>query len=571
MRKGNVNNKEINKKAKVEEADEVVQEKIVDETEKTDNVDVQKEDSKKTTKNNSNKTKVVIIIVFTIIAILITGGLLVYKYINRNNEDKANTNEILAPNKQSEDLKHLSDFKDMYSINPIEITYKEYTKGKIKDDGIEHDKIDIDYVQISGLKDKELQKRINDEIKEMVFEGSDKINSKQRYWATAEVCGNFSNILSISITKDLIEIGKEENNYQSDGLNYNLATGEKIKFLDLFASNTPMNSILYDIAYEKLAWDVDINLDMSEEELDKATNMDNRDTSEYEDKLLQVINNYKKLDKDSIVFTVSPTGVWADMDIDGNTKELESYGINFYEYKDYIIAYKKFLTNKDIYENKVKYNYYVFNDYYDYTPLYYKLEPDNLFISAFDTMVYSDEDEAKEYSQKVVDLKNSLVKKKLDEAIESAKKIASKNKNKNGYVSRFMNFSEISICENDYGSEALICVNIRSSLEEMKLDYFKDNVLRILVEQRNAPNTSIDLVLLGPIDYENKNIKLLNNKDEMGYYDLDEYYTLDGKLIAKSYDELQKYLDNKYKAPEIEEEVEPEVNEDEGVVIYGEE
>ena len=563
MRRGNIKNKsniykQENKKSM--DKSDVVNDKL-DEKESAINLDINDSDTNNKKQNKSiqynqkysDKLKIIILIIIIFLLISITVGMIIYKYMNNNiTFDIVETPDISNENvikKESEDAKYLVTFTDMYTLNPLTITNKLHeTKGTKKQGSVY-----IEYVQISGLQDKELEKKINKEIKDNAFYNSEKTNTKQEYHSTTSVQGNFSNILSIC-TYIWVYEGDEAVFEKEIFLNYNLSTGEIIKFLDLFASNTPMNSIIYDVEYERLAWDTEFNFDMSEKELDNATNMDKRDTSEYEDKILKVINRYKKLDKDKIEFYVTPNTVRVNLAVgDGGEKII--YSIDLYKYIDYVTMYKKFLTDKVLYENIPEDKLLVFNDMFGYNLEYYKIESDNLFISVinYNDMEYAKEEEkelVKKYSQSAVNKKNELMKKHKEKILDEVRKLAKSNKNK-GYMARFMPYSYIDDYENNYGAEPLIYISLDGAIEEMNIDYYKENAFKLLAKHNVRPRASIDDILIGTLDYNNVNItSLLYNEDREDVVDLYGYYTLDGKLVAKTYEEVEKYLDTKYTEPE---------------------
>ena len=143
------------------------------------------------------------------------------------------------------------------------------------------------------------------------------------------------------------------------------------------------------------------------------------------------------------------------------------------------------------------------------------------------------------------------------------KKISQANKNK-GYMARFIQTSYIDEFTNDFGGETLICVALYGTFEEMDIDYYKENAYKLLAKQNAAPKVSVDDALTGELDYTNKNIKnLLYNEDwePTGLLNTIAYYTLDGKLVANSYEQAEEYINNKYVEPEEElEQEQPEVN-----------
>jgi len=547
MRRGNINNNQNNESADVTSD---VSTNIGVEHINGDNQVI-----KEKSKDKSDKLRVIILITFVIISIAITVGLLTYKYIESNKDDinKGNLelpNEELEGKTESKDAKYLVKYDEMYTINPITVVDKEYTDGTVKIDGETQKQKSISYIQISGLKNKQVQNKINEELKNSAFYLSDTITSKQIYSSYSHVVGNFSNILSVSIDIYIYEnddMVKEEAIY----LNYNLTTGEKIKFLDLFADNTPMNSIIYNIKYESLAWDTEINFDFSEEEWDNATNMDKRDTSEYEDIILRAINKYKNLDKDSIEFYVSPTRLTVSLPINDDGSE-GLYTISLYKYIDYVTMYKKFQTNEAIYEVSPKEQLLVFNYMHSFLPRYYKKESDNLFISIFCTQddVYGNEQEQEyitKYGKTVVNLKNKLIEEKLDNIISEIKKLANKNKSKKGYIARYLLYWDMDEYSNGYGEENFIRISIYGDLSEMNIDYYKENAFKLLAKNNVRSIASVDDLFIGYLDYGNKNIVNLEGEDGRELYSKDIYYDFQGNLIADSYDSMQDYLNSKYK------------------------
>lgn len=593
MRKGNINNnsKDISEpKNNIDYMDDIDAMSVLPEdAENTENVIVdesvnsnQEEQNDKNKEKAKDKLKVIILIVVIVLLVGTTAGLLVCKYINVNKQDISNesgnitnsnnstSSTVTGVKKETEDTKYLVSYTDMYTLNPISITDKLYEKEKTKKQG----SIDISYIEISGLQDKELEEKINKEIKDNAYYYSDKTTTKQAYHSYTDVQGNFSNILSIHTYVYVYE--DEEIVFDEDlYLNYNLATGEHLKFLDLFASNTPMNSIIYDLEYERLAWDTEMNFDMSEKEWDKATNMDKRDTSEYEDIILKVINRYKNLDKDEIDFYVTPNTIYVNLGV-GEGGEEVPYAIDLYKYIDYVTLYKKFLTDDVVYENVPSDKLLVFNDMIGYIPEYYKIESDNLFISVFSDMdqEYMKEEEQAEiekYSQDAVNMKNKLLEQHKNKILDEIRALAKKNKNK-GYLARFMPYAALDDYDNEYGSETLIYICLDGAIEEMDIDYYKENAFKLLAKQNAAPKVSIDQVLIGRLAYDNDNVKsLLYNEDEENIVDLIGYYTLDGELVATSYEEVEEYLDNKYTEPEPEPEPEDVTEEQPEVDIYKEE
>lgn len=158
------------------------------------------------------KKAVITIIIFSILAISLTFILIdvkkskirtdhSYSEYNIEKGNNENTNNNISENEESQ----IVFGESTYFENPIKI---EYIKDNVSYDEYQYN---LDYIEISGLKDKTLQNKIN----EILMQNSN-----------LEVQGNFSNVLSIS---DFL--GKEIHNLS-------IATGEELKPKDYFSDLT---------------------------------------------------------------------------------------------------------------------------------------------------------------------------------------------------------------------------------------------------------------------------------------------------------------------------------------------
>ncbi len=309
-----------------------------------------KEDSPKD-KKKINK-QVVIIIITIIIGIILTTTLIILKFKSLNEKYRyveENQNVFESKDKiEDPDSIYILKTGDKIDYNDINIDEKYYYNGQ------EYNFTSSDisaecsqYVEISGLKNKEIENNINNRIKQKAMEHS------RSY---THVIGNFSNILSILTSY------YDDNNSFYETINIDLNTGNDLKFEDLFAKSTPIYSIIYNGFLEKVAWDIDIDRDnySSDREFFEARkyalNMNNRDTSYYEDYLYKLIDEYNR-NKDDLVFTISNTGINIyGFKSDGTYDKTQSNGtsikIPLYRYKDYVTAFKKY-SGGDLYENQV--------------------------------------------------------------------------------------------------------------------------------------------------------------------------------------------------------------------------
>ncbi|MGN1298519.1 MAG: hypothetical protein ACI4UE_00830 [Candidatus Scatovivens sp.] len=149
------------------ENEEINTNKLINEIEKLENAPKEENKQEKVKKKFWTTKKVIIfLIIFTIISVGITAGLI---YIENNN--KPNNVEIIEEKKEIEpDNLGVKSFKDTYVINELEIIDHSYTEGEkieikySEDYTEEYYPIQVNYAQISGLKDKDIQNRINEEI-----------------------------------------------------------------------------------------------------------------------------------------------------------------------------------------------------------------------------------------------------------------------------------------------------------------------------------------------------------------------------------------------------------------------
>lgn len=124
----------------------------------------------------SKNTKIFLII-FSVLALLITVGAILYKKYGKENsssqiiiESAQKVPDLNASDiyEQNSNLERLT-LSDNYSNNGL--TYQ-----TVKDDGRD---IDVEYIQISGLKDDSVQENINSQIRERINKILDSNNFKR--------------------------------------------------------------------------------------------------------------------------------------------------------------------------------------------------------------------------------------------------------------------------------------------------------------------------------------------------------------------------------------------------------
>lgn len=222
-----------------------------------------KENQPKEIKETSYKDVVIFLVIFGIIAVTLTSMYASYtkNIVGNTNLDKITSNEFAESGEIIEepiamaDKKYAVEYDEMYFINDIEISEKNYISGDfIKEETYGDTKYyeeNATYIQIDGLKDEEVEKEINQRIRNEVFEilaiqDNHKIKTVDMYSHA-----NFSNILSLQIYYRFFnDKGYEEN--ATSGRKYfniDLSTGNDIKFEELFLDGVSVKNILSECIY----------------------------------------------------------------------------------------------------------------------------------------------------------------------------------------------------------------------------------------------------------------------------------------------------------------------------------
>ncbi len=275
----------------------------------------------------SKNTKIFLII-FSALLLLITIGAILYKKFNTGSNSSQiiiesaqkipdlNSSDVTAQNSNSKKLT----LSDNYSNNGL--TYR-----TVRDEGKD---IDVEYIQISGLKDDSVQESINSQIRERINKILDSNNFKKNSDGTAyvktSVEANFSDVLSVKIFVQF-----RENFYKSYGLNFRLSNGEKIKLDNLFTYDAPKKNIISTSAYRAFALNYYTNEGISN---DFYTNI--------EDDVIRFMEMYN----DGEITEYSFTPLTIDLYKDGST-----VSIDMTKYYQYIAIYTDFVSNGNLYKS----------------------------------------------------------------------------------------------------------------------------------------------------------------------------------------------------------------------------
>ncbi len=180
--------------------------------------------------------------------------------LNNNTSTNKITSSSADTIKNSEKIK----LTDKFKVNNLKIEEVEYNYGDMYRENDRYlNKFRITYIQISGLKNKELENRINAELKEKALKEEKEYNECKNVWVSSTCHGNFANVLSVSIYKCIYNEENTDDITYTDVINIKLDTGEHISFEELFTPDSSLKSIVtkctYNYFYEEIGREAEIN------------------------------------------------------------------------------------------------------------------------------------------------------------------------------------------------------------------------------------------------------------------------------------------------------------------------
>jgi len=336
---------------------------------------------------------------------------------------------------------------------------------------------EIQYVQISGLKNKNIESKINNTIKERIIDKCNdffKKNDLSDFYSYCNLESNFSNVLSVSFSYS----GTQGNEYINGGIlgvNYELINGTEINFEDIFKQGEDLSIFprigLYraltdrtTLFREAEAWYDNVHFDIDKQVWLATRHWEEYNESDYSytqhEEEVEYVPNYTEYDiekkvkkfmkSDDKIFYFTPSEL--NMEVDG-----VRCSINFYDVPDKIVIYDKYLTNIDLYENhnigvKGKINCSAEKQYGKYKESEY--ESDNLFYD-IDAKLSMDIFYNSENNILVNYLNNRLQSEAvyLKDEIEKYKEIANNNLDKAYFV-----FLETDASDSSYNTNNLISI-----------------------------------------------------------------------------------------------------------------
>lgn len=240
---------------------------------------------------------------------------------------------------------------DKYYINNIELKEKKLTYGNIVNynsyDGSPIYKVSLSYIEIDGLKDKEVQNKINSSIEEkaksLITDEEIYDDSIETIHIVAGTSADYStaDLISMPVTKETVykENRGHEEIYVTEycpSINYRLDTGEELKLEDLFTKDASIKSILAKTVYKSLGFDYGFDGDTGEGDLDTL------DYGKIENDVYNIINSFYNQKEN--IFWFNQEGI--SVMIDNNWYSIANS--SFYDY----INFNNITDNKtSIYKN----------------------------------------------------------------------------------------------------------------------------------------------------------------------------------------------------------------------------
>ena len=286
-------------------------------------------------KEVSIKKLVVLLSSFIVIAVMITTVLIMtnkagsFTDVSSGEEkNKSNHERVIGTKKNQK-----------YNQNDLKIIYQDTNY-----EGLEYKTL-----RINGLKNKEIENKINKELEEIEDEIRKKLVSasgeQENAYLSSNVNANYSNILSVTFygsksdSKYVPQINIEK------FLNYDLTTGNKIKLEDLFLPGTDIDLYAQNDIYKQKLHDsfskknIFFNPDYWQSgELQYV--LDEVDEIDF----IKQYNKYKNSKKD---FYLTTTGIGISYSKDGTYGDVY---IKYMDCLDNLVVYTKFLTKESIFE-----------------------------------------------------------------------------------------------------------------------------------------------------------------------------------------------------------------------------
>ena len=348
---------------------------------------------------------------------------------------------ILNNNKSSEDIVDIEDESNL--ISSVTDTYEglNYLSEKtiIKQTGFFYDysrnlegsKIEVSYIKVEGLKDNQLEEKINNLLMETANELYTEENVQDSNVLYDHIYNYtdvyiFNNVLSTLYCKEVCDINGNIQ-YQYKGLNVNLNNFSKIELKDVFINTTDINTIM--------------NEDM------KAL-----------------------YNSDHFEFSISPKFIYIPLNGENVDK------ISLYENRNQVAIYKRFYSNTKMFEKTYNATPYVFTTKKFIETDLYGLVEDNMFVDTYDTLVNTN------YSDGVKEAIDFLYK----DAINRARNTAFSNPSNRYLVQVIPSVKET---ENKTYE-----ITVEYNIYQMDKQFFNEQIVDFVVSSENKADNEIEQV-----------------------------------------------------------------------------
>lgn len=371
-------------------------------------------------KVSTNKI-IISLIVFAIISITITAILIIQKNNTSAPNQEITSGDVNIAVKHDKIIG--TKINQKYNQNDLEII-----ETQMQEDGLEYVSI-----RISGLKNKEIENKINEDIareeaslKENVL--SNEMGEYDSRYLNEYVNANFSNVLSLALYGSKYGSNSRNQLNESRYLNYDLTTGNRLKLEDLFVPGADIDLYAQNSIYKELLHDTfsekGVFFDPQYWESGECTYV----VDEIDElKFIKEFNKYKTAPKD-FYFSYNQISIIYGEDYDNYVY------IRFKDCMDDLAIFDKFVTEEGIFERDdigVK-NLYVCSNATTGKG-YYTFIDDVTSNFRIDARVYPVVNEIILESQKYIEtlekLKQDIAGRKND-----IKEIAKKNKDKYYYL-----------------------------------------------------------------------------------------------------------------------------------------
>lgn len=401
----------------------------------------------------SKNTKI-FLIAFSSLLLLITICSIIYKRTHKG------TNESHIIVESAQKIPELSEndiYEQNYSNSVGTALNDVYANNGLKYEYVKDDekKVNVSYVQITGLKDGNVEESINNQIKERINKILDsnnfKNNSDDSAYINTSVEANFSDILSVKIYAKF-----REDFAKCYGLNFRLDNGERIKINDLFVYDAPKRNIITQSAYRTFA-------------LSYYTDEGIRNDFYYniEDDLINFLNDFNNGKTTEFSFSPLTLEIYKDGKI---------VTVDMVKWHQYIDIYTKFRQSNNLYDNK--------DDVATQIPVFVK-RPDSIIdlyekvndSCILDVIIYGDEKFSEKQLKAIKNYKQSLLERLTDI-----------RKEKGLYYSLYINV----VTGKENNEDILIFKENECYAKVDEKDFLKDVYDKIITAERDLNNLNYE-------------------------------------------------------------------------------